>query len=114
MFLFKGCFSDSLNPEFRALIDAYRRDFEALQEYCDEVLEGVSFGVSWKAHILVCHLPQWLDKHSEGMAKYAEQTAEAIHCDFSKTYKRFKRDESHPEHGKRLLRSAVEYSSRRI
>ena len=103
-----------MDPEYPALIDAYRQDYEVLQEYCDEVLDGISFNIPWKAHITVVHLKQWLDKHTRGMALYAEQTAEAVHADFEKTYKRFRRDESHPDHGKNLRRSAVEYSSRRI
>ena len=103
-----------MDPNYAALIDKYRCDYEALQEYSDVCLDGITFTIPWKAHILVCHLTQWLDRHKSGMAKYAEQTAEAIHCDFDKTYKRFKRDESHHDHGKNLKRSTVEYSSRRI
>ena len=112
--LSQGCFSSTLDPEYRKLIDDYRRDYEAVQEWCEEVHDGIRLGIPWKIHILVAHLLQWLDQHTEGMQRFCEQTTEAVHCDFSKTYKRFKRDESHPEHGKNLRRSVVEYSSRRL
>ena len=86
-----------------------------MQEYSQDFLdEGVNLGLPWKVHILCAHLPEWLDNHTEGLSKYAEQTCEATHKDFSATYKRFKRKESDQNHGRNLRRSVVEYSSRRV
>ncbi len=76
--------------------------------------DGSEMGVSWKIHILVCHLPDWLDAKAVGMAQYSEQACEATHHDFEGTHKRFKRAVGHDDHGKNLRRSVVEYSSRRI
>ena len=104
-----------MNPEYEEIIDKYRITYEAVQQHCDDVLDdGISLGIPWKVHSIVCHLPQWLRKHREGMSRYSEQAAESTHHDFEKTWKRFKRDESHKDHGKNLKRSVVEYSSRRI
>ena len=86
-----------------------------VKEYSEEVLDdGVDLSIPWKMHILVVHLPQFLKRHQVGMQMFAEQTVEATHSDFFKTHKRFKVAESHPLHGKRLRRSMVEYSSRRL
>ena len=110
-----GCFSKTLDPSYRSLIENYRKKYELLLEYSREFLEeGITVGLSWKIHILVMHVPQWLDSHSEGLSKYSEQTMEATHKNFATTYKRFKTNEAHPNHGMKLRRSAVEYSSRRI
>ena len=113
--LSKGCFSWSLAPNYRELIDTYRQRYEELQEYSQCVLDdGSAMGLSWKIHILVVHLPEWLDANAVGMAKFSEQTCEATHHDFEATHKRFKRAVGHADHGKNLRRSCVEYSSRRI
>ena len=111
---YAGCFGSALNPSFEDLIEKYRVTYEAVEEYCNDVLDGISIGLPWKVHIIVCHLKQWLANHSEGMSRYSEQAAESTHHDFDKTWKRFKRDESHKDHGKNLRRAAVEYSLRRL
>ena len=110
----QGCFGSDLDPRYAELIDAYRVQFEELQEYTRKNLDVGELSVTWKVHILICHLVQWLRKHGEGLARYSEQTCEASHHDFAKTHQRYKRKESHPDHGKKLRRSVVEYSSRRI
>ena len=105
----------SLDPNYEALIDVFRRKYVAMQEYARDVLpDGVEVGTPWKVHILVCHLGQWLAQHPQGLGIYCEQTCEATHDDFRKTYKHFKVAEAHPDHSARLLRSAIEYSSRRL
>ena len=109
-----GCFGKYLDPNYHALIGAFKEKYLKLQEYSEDFLEGVKLGLPWKIHILCVHLPEWLDEHTEGLSKYAEQTCEATHKDFSATYNRFKRKESDHNHGRSLLRSVVEYSSRRI
>ena len=96
------------------LIHTYRKRFEDLQEYVEAVLDSsIKLTIPWKIHVLVIHLPQWLRIHQKGLSDFSEQTAEACHH-FLKTYRRFSRAETHPEHGKRLRRSVVGYSSRRI
>ena len=42
----------SLHPSYKELIDNYRISYEALQEYCKDVLDdGISIGLPWKVHI---------------------------------------------------------------
>jgi hypothetical protein len=60
-----------------------------LQEVSADILEG-DLSLPWKIHILVSHLPPFLEKHQVGMCRYAEQMVEATHADFKKTQKRFK------------------------
>ena len=96
------------------LSSALSKKYLKLQEYREDFLEWVKLGLPWKIHILCVHLPEWLDDHTEGLSKYAEQTCEATNKDFSATYNRFKRKESDQNHGRNLRQSVVEYSSRRI
>ena len=110
-----GCFGMTLDPRYDELVATFKRKFEDLQEYAHEVLDdGIEIRTSWKVHILVCHLGQWLDRHPRGLGLFCEQTCEATHDDFRKSHKRFKVSEAHPQHGERLCRSVVEYSSRRL
>ena len=74
-----------------------REKYQALLDYACEVL-NVNVSVLWKMHNLGLHVEQWLDKHPTLLGVYAEQTGEAAHKDFLKTWKRFKVRESHPTH----------------
>ena len=56
------CFGMSLDKDYRGLIHNFRRKFEELQAYAHDTLEdGVELRTSWKVHILICHLDQWLN-----------------------------------------------------
>ena len=76
--------------------------------------DGVKIALTWKVHIMVCHVTQWLDEHPIGLGLFAEQTCESSHHDFKKTQKRFAVSEDHPDHGKKLRRAVVDYSSKRV
>ena len=105
----------SLSPDYSALIATFKQKFEDLQKYAHDVLDdGIEVRTTWKVHVLVCHVDQWLIQHPTGLGLYCEQTCEATHDDFRKSYKRFKVSENHPSHGEKLCRSAAEYSSRRL
>jgi hypothetical protein len=108
-----GCFSNNLDPEFEVLIGNFKSDFILLQEYCKEVLDLI-VTTSWKIHALLVHLIPFLRLNNVGMSRFAEQTLEATHSDYKKTWKRFKVSETHRDHAKRLKTSVVEYSSRRV
>jgi hypothetical protein len=74
----------------------------------------VQLNTSWKVHAIVVHLPQFLNRVKCSMARYSEQTSEAIHNKMKATLSRFCVSEEHPDHGKRLLKAVVEFSSERV
>ena len=105
----------TLCPDYAERIAVFREKYQALRDYANEVLEdGIKVSVPWKMHILGLHVEQWLDKHPTGLGVYAEQTGEAAHKDFLKTWKRFKVRESHRTHAEKLKRAVVHYSSKRL
>ena len=110
----QGCFGSDVDPAYEEDITAFRDRFVELQEFTREFLDVGKLTVTWKIHLLVCHLKEWLRKYKESLARFSEQTCESTHFDFGKTHQRFKRKESHQDHGKMLKRSVVEYSSRRV
>ena len=99
--------------DYAEQIGVFREKFQALRDYASEFL-GIKVSVPWKMHILGLHVEQWIDKHPTGLGVYAEQTGEAAHKDFLKTWKRFKVRESHSTHAARLKAAVVRYSSKRL
>ena len=89
--------------------------FEELQNYASDILDdGIEITTSWKIHILVVHVSQWLEDHPVGLGFYAAQTCESAHSDYKKTEKRYAVSEANPDHPTKLKRSVVDYSSRRL
>ena len=103
----------NLCADYAERIAFFRQKYQALRDYASEVL-NVNVSVPWKMHILGLHVEQWLNKHPTGLGEYAEQTGEAAHKDFLKTWKRFKVRESHRTHAARLREAVVRYSSKRL
>ena len=60
-----GCFGKYLDPNYHALIGAFKEKYLKLQEYSEDFLEGVKLGLPCKIHILCVHLPEWLDDHTK-------------------------------------------------
>ena len=87
-----------------------------LKTPCQELatLLGFNLNITWKVHILLCHVEPFVEFHSCGLSNFAEQTGEAIHANFKPTWARFKRLEEHPEHADRLLKAVMDFGGRRI
>ena len=111
--IISGCFGRELCTDYHERIDAFRKRFEELSSYARDVFE-VELQLTWKIHIITCHLSQWLDDHPVGLALYSAQTCESAHSDFKKTQKRYLVSEANTAHPSKLMRSVVDYTSRRI
>ena len=99
----------------KVIIQKYENTFVRAQEEVAALnIPGVKLTVSWKNHILCIHLPQFLEKVQCGMAKYSEQEGESAHASMKRTMARFTINECHLNHGERMKRGVVEWSSERI
>ena len=105
------CFSSILSPDLEKDMVKLKVSFIK----CQNIAENVDFNlnVTWKVHILFCHVVPFCLKKRCGLSKFAEQTGEAIHSKFKPTWQRFKRSGVHPNHGENLLKSVVDFSNRR-
>ena len=103
-----------LAPDYADRIQHFKEKYECLLEFAEDVYPEVSFNVTWKVHVLVAHLPQFLQRYKMGMSAFAEQCTESVHHDFKKTQKRFLVHEDHVDHAQKLKRAMVEYNSRRL
>ena len=106
----KACFSLDLAVTYRADIDRFNASVHNLVKHFNEVLK-ITLNPTWKVHILVCHLKQFLDEKKVGLGIYCEQTSEAAHSIMKPTIQRFKRKADHELHGPRLKRAAAAFSA---
>lgn len=105
-----GCFGDYLCPLIVSKIESFSKSYVNLREFSADVLNE-RLTVSWKVHVVVVHLPQFLKKKKVGMARFAEQTGEAAHAKMKGTLKRFCVCEDNPRHGMQMKKAIVNFSS---
>ena len=69
-----------------------------------EINMTFDIGYTNKAHVLIDHLPQVIEKTGRGLFWESEQVVEATHAKFDKFWQRYKVLDPESEiHGKRLL-----------
>ena len=90
------------------ILNEFKNSFSYLQKYVQDIFE-LNLTVSWKVHIAVCHILPYIEKNKTGLGNFAEQTGEAIHHQFKKTWINYKRSVNHSEHGRRLQNAVVQF-----
>ncbi len=91
----ESCFGYSLEPEFEKNLCKLKNSFTASQELIESLSKKLH--LTWKVHIILCHVAPFVKYHNCGLGQYAEQCGEAIHSKFKPTWARFKRTEGHSE-----------------
>ena len=106
-----GCFSESLNANFKTEIEEFKNQFEKLQQFTETDLQK-KISVTWKIHVLVAHVPYFIENVAAcGLAKYSEQTCEGTHSSMKHVEKRFKVSVANPKHAEKSKRAVSLYSS---
>ena len=105
-----ACFGWDLKEDWKEKIEIFTSKFKDLQAYSRARLE-LNLTVTWKIHSICCHLSTFLSRQECGMARFAEQTGEAVHARIKPIMGCHKRKINHPEHGARQQRGVVEFSS---
>ena len=92
-----GCFGWDLAEDYKERIQSFTRAVASLQEYCQVpiycseemiVLQGVlniKMNITWKIHMICCHLEPQLTRLGRGLGVLCEQAGEAVHAKFKKT-----------------------------
>ena len=106
-------FSWELQDGWEEAFNTYKDQFTKLQVYCNNTL-GVSLECSWKIHIITAHLKPFLSESGCGLACFAEQTGESIHCFLKPTLQHHRRKECHPQHGDRQQNAIAEFSANNL
>ena len=68
--------------------------------------------ITWKEHVLLCHLEPWCDANKRGLAPFSEQASESIHKMHEKmSWGHYKVPIGHKNYAKRIKLSVVKTSS---
>lgn len=70
----ESCFGKDLSPGFEKLFVQIRNSFMSAQEVA--MMYGKKISLTWKVHILLCHVEPFLAYHRCGLGRFAEQTGE--------------------------------------
>ena len=93
-------------------IERFKLSFKECQELSFSLDQELR--LTWKLHIIFNHIIPFCQHHNSVLGIYAEQTGESIHCKFKATYARYKRDQSHQEHGSKLKKAILDFGGRRM
>ena len=66
--------------------------------------------VSWKIHILVCHILPFVEHNNISLGNYAEQCGEDVHHKFKKTWVNYKRTIGHKNYAEKLKSAVVNFN----
>ena len=94
-------FGQELGSNVSSVIEEFKISFFDLQQYA-KVHLNAELNVTWKVHIVVCHILPFVKFNSCSLGSYAEQTGEAVHSAFKPSWSRYKRRIGHTDYGKRL------------
>ena len=86
-----------------------KESFLNLQDYAESL--NYKLSVTWKVHILLCHVLPFCLSVDCGLARFAEQTGEAIHAKFKPTWQCYKVKPDKANHGEKLCSAVSVFSA---
>ena len=98
-----GCFGMDLADDWEARIHVFMEAYMAL---------GIS--VTPKAHTIFYEIPIFIWEVGLALGHFAAQHFETGHFDFEETLNRFKRKETHPEHGDQQTSACANYAAEHV
>ncbi|XP_047130336.1 uncharacterized protein LOC105848372 [Hydra vulgaris] len=102
-------FGLEMGADISAKIEDFKCSFSSLQLYAKDIFD-YDLKVSWKIHILVCHILPSIEHNNISLGNYAEQCGEAVHHIFKKTWVNFKITIGHKNYGKKLKFAVVNFN----
>ena len=96
----KSCFSLNLDIDYKTHIEHFR-----------EMYSDLGISITPKVHTVFFHVHEFCDRHQTGLGIFSEQASEAVHSNFSVTWKNYKFSDIHPEYPSQLLRAVNDYNT---
>ena len=91
--------------------DNYKEQINAFEQCSFDIYMEFDVNFSTKAHILIEHVPQVIQRTGKGLFFQSEEVVEATHSKFDIFWQRFKViDVESEKHGERLLECVVEFN----
>ena len=100
-----SCFGMTLNPLY----------YDHIQKF-ESVYKDLGISITPKVHILIKHVPNFIEKHGRSLGWFSEQALESTHYDFLRNCwekQGYKRPLGHPDYAQKLLRAVIVYSSKK-
>ena len=76
--------------------------------------QDLQLKITWKMHMVLCHIGPFCEKNNCGLARFAEQTIESVHAKFKSTWARYKVSSIHSGHGDCLKNAVADFGIKRI
>lgn len=102
-------FGLELGIDISVKIEDFKSSFFNLQLYTKDIFD-YNLTVSWKIHILVCHILPFVEHNNTSLGNYAEQCGEAVHHKFKKTWVNYKRTIGHKNYAEKLKSAVVNFN----
>ena len=102
-------FGLELGTDISVKIEDFKSSFFSLQLYTKDIFD-YNLTVSWKIHILVCHILPFVEHNNTSLGNYAEQCGEAVHHKFKKTWVNYKRTIGHKNYAEKLKSAVVNFN----
>ena len=98
----KCCYGFELDDDFLTIIDDFLRAFMKL----------TNVSVTPKVHAVFYYVPEFCLFAGRGLGSYSEQTVEAVHSEFKKSWGNFYvRDTANDKYSERFLRAVKTFNS---
>ena len=99
-----SCYGDELQGDYVSMISSFATAYNRL---------GIN--ITPKVHAVVFHVAEFCSFTGRGLAPWSEQTGEALHHDFAKTWENFfVRDMENPVYADHLLRAVCSYNGQHV
>lgn len=99
----KSCYGHKLDLNYSDFIKKFQTSFLDLE-----------ISVTPKVHAIFFHIDDFLRDKNEGLARWSEQTSEAVHSDFKLTWNKYKVSLISPNYNEKLLRAVCDYNSKHL
>ena len=110
----QGTMSHKLSPRYKEYIARYKTNLANLHDHMKKVCD-LTCTYTWKEHVLLVHLEEWLDDNKRGMAPFSEQASESIHkMHHKRSWAHYKLPVGHKNFAKHVMLSVVKTSSSNI
>ena len=102
-------FGLELGTDISVKIEDFKSSFFSLQLYTKDIFD-YNLTVSWKIHILVCHILPFVEHNNISLGNYAEQCGEVVHHKFKKTWVNYKRTTGQKNYAEKLKSAVVNFN----
>ena len=99
----KACFGMVLDDNWEQVLEEFLNSYDAL-----------GIGYTPKCHVLAVHVAQFIKATGSSLGKFTEQPFEALHADFKKVWRNYKRVRNNKTYPTQLCACVVAYNSNNL